>query len=346
MNKQNQRGGDNSTNVQAETVKVSQGLSYSDARQVAVDVFQANFQVMANEALEVANERRDRITDKILNKMLEENPDGFEVARDVDFQHSLFVVQKEFAKTGDEDLGDLLVDLLADRSKETVRNLKQIVLNESLSIAPKLTKDQLSALALIFVLRYTKQQIANAKDFGEYLDSFVKPFMEALPASQAGYQHLQFTGCGSINTGQFGLAKNLKNCYRGLFSKGVTIDEINAEKWPISSDDPLFIPCLNNPEKLQLSALNEEVLDTKIHDQNIDAEFHPAILNIFNRNLMTNDEIEARCAEIRPYMSELFETWSSTEMRRFSLTSVGIAIAHANVKRLNGEFADLSIWIS
>jgi hypothetical protein len=45
-------------------------------------------------------------------------------------------------------------------------------------------------------------------------------------------------------------------------------------------------------------------------------------------------------------MSGLFETWSGSLMKNFTLTSVGIAIGHANIKRLIGEFANLSIWIN
>jgi hypothetical protein len=43
---------------------------------------------------------------------------------------------------------------------------------------------------------------------------------------------------------------------------------------------------------------------------------------------------------------QYFDTWDGSEMNQFTLTSVGIAIAHANIKRLVGEFANLSMWIN
>jgi hypothetical protein len=49
---------------------------------------------------------------------------------------------------------------------------------------------------------------------------------------------------------------------------------------------------------------------------------------------------------LRPYMASVFEIWSNSSMKSFTLTSVGIAIGHANVKRLVGEFANLSLWIN
>jgi hypothetical protein len=61
---------------------------------------------------------------------------------------------------------------------------------------------------------------------------------------------------------------------------------------------------------------------------------------------MSHTEVKEKCTEIRSYMSGLFETWSGSLMKNFTLTSVGIAIGHASIKRLIGEFANLSIWIN
>lgn len=140
MSKQVQKGGENSTNIQVEEVNVVQGLTYAEVRQVATDVFKANFYDLAGEAKNIAEARAAQITEDFLAKLQAENPDGFAKAQDPDFQHALFTVQKEHARSGDEDLGSLLVDLLVDRSKQNQRDILQIVLNESLAIAPKLTK--------------------------------------------------------------------------------------------------------------------------------------------------------------------------------------------------------------
>jgi hypothetical protein len=63
-------------------------------------------------------------------------------------QYAVFTAQREFARSGDDQLGDILVDILVDRTKEPDRSLLQIVLNESLNVAPKLTADQLAAFCL------------------------------------------------------------------------------------------------------------------------------------------------------------------------------------------------------
>lgn len=57
---------------------------------------------------------------------------------------------------------------------------------------------------------------------------------------------------------------------------------------------------------------------------------------------MNDTEIKEKCIASRSYMAGVFETWSRSAMKNFILTSVGIAIGHANIKRLVGEFTDLS----
>ena len=70
------------------------------------------------------------------------------------------------------------------------------------------------------------------------------------------------------------------------------------------------------------------------------------ITALFDLGKMNDNEIKDKCIAIRPYLADLFDIWSESAMKNFTLTSVGIAIGHANIKRLVGEFADLSIWIN
>jgi hypothetical protein len=50
--------------------------------------------------------------------------------------------------------------------------------------------------------------------------------------------------------------------------------------------------------------------------------------------------------QLAPEFGELVSIWGSTPLHQMTLTSRGIVIAHANLKRLIPDFnADLSIWI-
>ena len=179
------------------------GLTYSEVKAVALDVFRENFYKLGKVANETAKLRAEEITDEFFAKLQEEHPNGLDRSQDPDFQYALFTVQKEYARNGDKDLGDLLVDLLVDRSKQEQRNILQIVLNESLSTAPKLTESQLANLAVIFLFRYTQSYgIGNQEMLGEFFDKHALPFVDKVVKNSASYQHLEFTGCGAIGIGK------------------------------------------------------------------------------------------------------------------------------------------------
>lgn len=349
---QNQDVGENATAVQAgndANVKVihNYGVSYSEVRQIALDIYKANFYELAGAAKETARARAEEITEEFLKKLQEENPEGFLKAEEPDFQHGLLTIQKEYARTGDKELGDLLVDLLVDRSKQDKRNILQIVLNESLSIAPKLTDEQFSALSIIFLFKYTRDnRIGNHKDLGEYFDKHIFPFIGSLVTSSSCYQHLEFTGCGSIQMGEISLVEQISYVYQGQFMKGFDVSEIEAREITIGLDKRFFIYCLNDSSRIQVNANSIEILENKLDIAQVIPEDRVKILELFNIGKMSNDEIRQLCINLRPYMKNVFEVWSDSSMKSFTLTSVGIAIAHANVKRLIGNFADLSIWIN
>jgi len=326
---------------------VNVGITVTEARQIALDLWKANFIELSTKAKELVDSRVQEITDKVLERFQRDFPAGIEKAEDPDFQYALFTIQKEYARNGDADLGDLLIDLLVDRSKLKQRDILQIVLNESLNTAPKLTESQLSALSVIFLFRYTQNKgVGNHQILGEYFDKMVSPFISSIVKNNACYQHLEYTGCGSVELVSTSLENILSQTYQGLFLKGFENKEIEDREITIGLNPHFFIPCLNDQTKIQVRSNNKETLEKALTDHKIPPEDCTKIKDLFELNKMSENEINEKCIEIRPFMAELFEKWSNSEMNRFTLTSVGIAIGHANIKRLVGEFSNLSIWIN
>lgn len=351
MNDQEQSSGDDCINVQAKSITINHsGMSYLEVRQVALDVFKANFMELSSKAAEIARKRAEEITEEFFRKIEIENPKCIDKAEDPDFQNALFSMQREYAKSGDKDLGSLLVDLLVDRSKQANRDIMQIVLNESLITAPKLTNDQISALSLIFIFKYTQNKgLGTHNLLGEYFDKHLTPILNNICKSQASFQHMEFSGCGSIGMGEISLEEILLRTYKGLFSKGFEVKKVDELSLNMFVGQQIFCRCQNNSDNLQIRALNDESLENMLKGipENIcSVESKQKIKSLFNENLMNANEVRNKCIEIRPYMKEIFDIWSSSSMKNFTLTSVGISIGHANVKRHIGEFANLSIWIN
>lgn len=325
---------------------INAGISSAEARAIALDVAKVTFYELSGLAREIASARVEEITNRVIEKLEKENPSGLQKAKDPDFQYSLLTVQKEFARTGDTDLGDLLVDLLVDRSKQNQRNILQIVLNESLVTAPKLTDGQLAALAVIFLFRYTQNSgVGSHALFGEYLDKHVLPLAAKLPKSMASYQHLEFAGCGTVLVGE-PLEELLGKTYQGLFLKGFEQAEIANQGISPGLAPKFIVQCLMDPSKLQNNALNKQVIEKQIATNELSAEDGTKLLLLFDAYKLSPSQVKDKVIQIRPFMAEVFDTWAKTSMQSFTLTSVGMAIGHANIKRFAGEFAKLEIWIN
>ena len=224
----------------------------------------------------------------------------------------------------------------------------QIVLNESLNVAPKLTNEQIATLSLIYLFRYTQSLgLGTHELLAKYLDETVLPYHKQLGKNAAWYQHLEFAGCGAISVGEIKLAQIIGNNYQGLFLKGFESMVLTQRNISIGQDDRFFIQCLNNPDLLQVKALNKEGLTKELDSNKISPTDQTEIKYLFGYQKMNDEEVQKKCISLRPYMSEVFDVWDNSYMKNFTLTSVGIAIAHANIKRILGkEFADLSIWIN
>ena len=324
------------------------GVSAAEARQIALDVFHANLLEYKSVAFETAKERGEQITEKILLKLQAANPAGLNQAKTPDFQDALFTVQKEFAKAGDEDLGDLLVDLLVDRTKEDHRNLTQLVLTQALHTAPKLNSTQITTLSFLFVIQHVHfGGSGSVNELCEYFQRHLKFFVEGTNASPATMGHLQFCGCGAAGSavlgGRIDFWEYLRSSYVGLFKVGFTQERLEAAQLSLKAKAAMVIPCLNDPTLFQVAANSEIVFLQKIKLCGFDAEEISKLRTLHDEGSMELAMVKDKVVAITPFMSEVEKKWKALPV--FAMTSVGIAIGHANVKRLSGEVAPLSIWL-
>jgi hypothetical protein len=346
ISKKTQEAGDNSLNLQAENITVNTGLSIAHVKEIALEVFEANFYKLAGVAKETANQRAKEITDQFLKELAAKNPEGLKASEDPDFQHSLFQVQKEYARCGDKELGDILVDILVNRSKEKERSLLQVVLNESLSIAPKLNTTQLDILACCFNIVYTRRlNILTPQMFAGYLNNAVLIFAGAVGEKYSNYRHLEYVGCASIRTGSRDIVSVLLKTYKAIFCKGFERDLLNE----IADDDPniwrTIIPCLHNANLIQVSGMDDDVIKKVCNQNEISEKNTNKLIQFNNQQMMNNQEATDYLKSICPKFDEFITNVNMTAFKSLELTSVGIAIAHAHSRKKAGFDGDLSIWI-
>ncbi|PVY42892.1 LPO_1073/Vpar_1526 family protein [Pontibacter virosus] len=349
--KQGQNSGDNSQNLQAGRDIIYQGLSYSETKEVvreeAQKVFKSNSLVLAEEAYKIVISRSEELLESFLKKLEDREPESINSMKDPGMQYSLFNAQKEYAKTGDKSLAELLEDILVERAQIPNRNLQQIVLDECISVAPKLTADQFDALSLIFITKYSfYSNISSLKDLVTYIESNLMPFISGLVDNSSRYQHLEFTGCGSITLNTLPIENVFLNSYFGLFSKGFTIEEIEKHNLLTDATRGLIVPCINYPDKFQVYPATDKYLEIILSMAKVPEQEIVNLIRFSRSNLMSGSEVKQLLINAYPPFEEFISRWNKSSVKNMSLTSVGIAIAHANISRKTKLKYNLDNWIN
>jgi hypothetical protein len=322
------------------------GLSASEVRAVAQDAFRADFFQMMGQAGDIAEARATKVVDRFLQRLQAENPAGLEQANSPDFRYALFSAQKAQARSGDENLETLLVELLIERSREKLRNLPQLVLTESLEVVPRLTDEQIAALTISFVIRRVSSTgIFDLEGLYLLLDRFVAPYVPHAKISETSFSHLAFTGCGVVEMGSITLTQAFQQMYPDLWQAGFEKNDATFLKLYHSSHR--FIrPSAHIADKLEVIGGSPDVAESRWNTGIFDLNQRVLLKELLKRPSLNFEEIKNRTISARPYMQALFDLFENTALKHFNPSSVGIAIAHANIMRSTPDFGPLSHWIN
>lgn len=350
-----QKSGNNSVNMQqieSENVNISMngGITYSDAKEIAQDVFNSNFYKLSEQAGQIAQKRANEFIDLFLSQLSKRNPKSMSSMNNPNMQYALFTAQKEYARTGDKALSETLVDVLVDLAKENNRTLKQIVLEESLSIISKLTTEQLDVLSFIFILRYSKNYgINNFETLNKYINKYLRPFVSKLTKENSCYQHLEFCGCGTIQISEVNIETVFQKSYSGIFFKGLSKEKLNStlesKSFQTLLNSRLITKSLHDKKLFQINAIDYENFRKTAKKLEFSDNEINKLINLQKSNCMNEEEIKDFLIELNETMKIIFDYWDNSPLKNMTLTSVGIAIAQANIRRKTNIVFDLDIWI-
>ena len=328
-----QNGGDNSQNIQVNG-NLTCGITYSEARQIALDVFNANCQTMMREAARISEIRANEIVDEFIKRLFEEHPELSYRLQEPSIQYSTFSVIKNYVKTGDVELKERLLKILMHRMEAKDRSMEQIVLDEAIEILPKLTQDLINILSLVFSAVYVRHNINNLDTFNDFINNKLMVFYPD-QTSDAIYAHLQYTGCCTLlseGATYKAFPSIIKNRYSGLFNKGFSKElleqTLSANYEQIS---PIVTNCQQNKTLLQFNAMDESVLNSVIREHNLG---HPSnkIIQLNKQTEMSDEEIASFLCSTNSKMKAFVEEWKGqrSSLKSIALTSVGYAIAILN----------------
>ena len=336
-----QTAGENSKNLNV-MGDYHEGVSYKDARQVALDVFKANSSVYTEIAKKTIDERVVNITDDIFTMIYSELPDTVEKLVEPAVQDTLLKIQKEYAKNDDPALKERLIALLKNRLKADEKDMETIVLDEALEIVPKLTGIQLNILSLnLTVLRILHHEVTNRDTFFHMLTSKILLFYSNHMSKTMEYAHLQYLGCtGILSEGSTykPIEEIFRNRYAGLFSRGFSREEFYEYMGiEIQEFQQLITTCQIDKEKYQFNAMNENVLKYSIA-QSGKQEYEEKLLQYYKEHIMEVKEIKDDISSHVQGFEELADFWKKTsEFKSMNLTSVGIEIGLLNYNLQTGS---------
>ncbi|MGW7194995.1 LPO_1073/Vpar_1526 family protein [Streptomyces chryseus] len=339
---------------------VQYGVGYADAKDIAMTVFRENFSKLSKEAHRVAFERAEEFTANYLSELHNREPKAIANLEDPGVQSDILEAQSGFAKSGHRDLGEILVDILVDRTARTERSTASLTLSAALSTAQKLTSPHFAALSSLFALKQLRAVGATRPDqiyahFSNYL-SPMRDDMKALSSSDV--QYLAGLGCLTISIGSNPVHATLQTTYPGLFCAGMDISSApsdlsgSAEDGPESvarrfKDTPAIMRTLRDPSKFQVAAVDKEGLSALLARTGL-TEYDDILQRTLTARPMDGDLIISEIREFSSSLGDVIDAYNIRDLPNCSNTAIGTAIGHANIRKVtSGAFtAALDVWIS
>ncbi|MDP1719824.1 MAG: hypothetical protein Q8L08_02305 [Candidatus Nanopelagicaceae bacterium] len=342
----NQESGDNSQNLLAGRDIVIHGISRAEASEIARSVFNDNALRLSQVAEDIARSRAEKITEDFLSSLYLKLPSSAGILADPDLQMNLFAVQKSFAKSGKEELGNILTDLLIDRVSVNGDELGVVVLNEAIEVVPKLTEQQRKIVTFVFMMRHTTPSNINSLEeyYLDYVPKYLYPACEGLSVEAIDFMHLTavrvLSGGAEIKT----LMRCLIWGLEGLYTNGFEADQLSPELHAAAYGTNLFMPCLRDPTKWQINTLSYLTMGSFIKHTGFE-KYTNEIESLSMVGFMTEESIHNEFLNSHPKARELSELWSNPNYCRLLLSSSGMAIGHSMYQRITGDSDSRPSWL-
>ncbi|OFY83675.1 MAG: hypothetical protein A3F72_12740 [Bacteroidetes bacterium RIFCSPLOWO2_12_FULL_35_15] len=365
-NKQNQKAGDNSQQLQADKMIVHIGIDEKRAREIYQEM---NLQVRRDytqEALTIANSRVAEFENQLLPKM--EAVDGaLEAFADPSFQLLLVEAQKTAASTERPADYELLSELLIYRFQKGENRFTRAGISRAVEIVDEISDDALLGLTVFHSVSYFFPVSGDIQQGLDVLDNlFGKLFYDKLPTGKEWLDHLDILDAVRINS--LGGLKKIQQFYPemlvGYIEIGIEKESENYQKAIelITSNrlpqNILVEHALNkNFSRLNLSNKNQIDSLTLQHQipingnlVNVQAQLTEEQKNAIRAvyDLYKQDET-VKQENIKVFMQEwdkrqnlkaLREWWDSIGIS-IQLTSVGKVLAHSNAQRCDKSLPPL-----
>lgn len=356
LNPRGRHDGDDATQVYTDSGVINIGtvLTVTEVREIALDVARSVFLDSLPIARDLIVARTEHITDEVIRKITEKHEKLYQRFQDPRFLGPLASIQRNFAETGDPELGGILSGLLADLAGEPIRTRREIVLRESIECAPKLTTQHLNALSVIFRVQRVVHNLAiDANQLLSLLDGELRPYFGAIPADSFDYSYIGATQAGTyIPTVGGNVYGRVYWSHQNAMYEPFDVNELpqifSGGIEQIESDLNEIVHMIEVPYELsqagvqKLKLKHDQVTRILSNDSKMIQELTAAETRFreFLRNRSISEQaFTANVRDTNPDLAQFFDLIDSTGALHFHLSPVGIMLARHEMENRSPETA-------
>lgn len=117
---------------------------------------------------------------------------------DPDYQFVLRDAHESYARSGKVELREELVKLLVERSTQPPGTRTALILNDAIRTTGSLTFEEISVLAVIFIIKHIDVQQTSVDNVAIRYDQLLSPFVDNLTQEVYSFEYLESLGCATI----------------------------------------------------------------------------------------------------------------------------------------------------
>lgn len=361
-NKQIQEAGDNSQQIQANSIIINNGIDEKRVREIFQEMTPQAIAQYSRDAHQTALSRIALFEDKVLSKMsiIEKAVEAFS---DPSFQLLLIEAQKTAASTERSADYDVLAELLAHRIVKGEDREVRAGINRAVKIVDEISDEALLGLTIIYLYSYFTPNKGGINEGLHALnDLFGSLFYRPLPTGHNWLDHLDILS--TVRLERFARLYTVEEyCTKylhGYICAGIRANSQNHERAinlirQLECSENIIIPHELNTEYVRLDVPNKENIRSLklINPCWYLGQPFLQILQPTDDQLKVLEDIydlyEENPEVQQNNVSKFIEKWDNLENLRklkvwlknipyaITLTSVGKVLAHANAERYNSN---------
>ncbi|TQP00027.1 LPO_1073/Vpar_1526 family protein [Vibrio cholerae] len=367
LSKQNQKGGDGSTNIQTEQMIVQVGIDEKRAREIYQEMNLQLKKDYTEEALKVANARVTEFENKLMPKM--ESVDGaLQAFADPSFQILLVEAQKAAASSERTADYDLLSELLIHRFQKGESRIVRAGISRAVEVVDEISDDALLGLTAFHAVNTFFPVTGDIHQGLDVLDAlFGKILYGILPTGNEWLDHLDILD--AVRLSSFGSLKKIEQYYPELLSGYVdagiekssdnfakAMEILDGNNLPRNilvqhalNDDFVRLPVsakeqINSINLIQRIPFGEQFIERPIALTEKQKEALSTIYELYDSNASIKNKNIRLFMEIwdkKPNLNALKTWWNSLQVS-IQITSVGKVLAHSNAQRCDKNLPPLN----